>query len=110
VSWHCSDGEDSTKYVKLLHSIFDQSQVFREWLDVLESPPLEADASTPGGGAAASASESTPPSAWANRAAIEDHLARISAFFYTILCNLTIRDLKSLMKRSLKHGVASFLK
>lgn len=78
-----SGAEDSTRYVKLLASVFDQCGVFREWLAYLDSPSFVGSAAT--------------------KAALEDHLTRISEFAYCVLCNIVIRDLKSLLKRYIKH-------
>jgi hypothetical protein len=86
-----SDHEDSTRYVKLLHSIFDQSQVFREWIVFLETSSAS---STPSAVAAVELS---------NKAMLDEHLSKISEFFYCVLCNMVIRDLKSVLKRYIKH-------
>ena len=75
-----SDHEDSTRYVKLLHTVFDQSLVFRDWLQFTESET----------GAAVQGDNSWP----ANKAAIEEHLLKISEFFYCVICNMVIRGQK----------------
>lgn len=83
-----SDHEDSTRYVKLLATVFDQSQVFHEWLLFLDSPYTLGDVHFP-----------------AQRLQLEEHLGKISEFFYCVLCNMVIRDLKSVLKRYIKHCV-----
>ena len=75
-----SDHEDSTRYVKLLHTVFDQSLVFRDWLQFTESDS----------GAAVQGDNSWP----ANKAAIDEHLLKISEFFYCVICNMVIRGQK----------------
>jgi hypothetical protein len=127
-----SDHEDSTRYVKLLYTVFDQSQVFREWLVFLEGEHL------PGAPAHALADPSWP----ANKTSVEEHLMKISEFFYCVLCNLVIRgstttntsrgetvirsgvelvadvacsvcslcsDLKSILKRYIKHCMRTLI-
>ena len=73
--------------MKLLATVFDQSWVFHEWLLFLDSPFTLGDAHFP-----------------AHRAQLDEHLHKISDFFYCVLCNMVIRDLKSVLKRYIKHA------
>jgi hypothetical protein len=76
------DHEDSARYVRLLHAICAHSEVFREW-----SAHFASEASND----------------MHNKAILEEHLAKISDFFYCVLCNVVVRDLKSVLKRYAKH-------
>jgi hypothetical protein len=101
------DHEDSTRYIKLLHTVFDQALVFREWMSFIDS--MQSAAATAAATAAGSEQQqqqqhqsSHPPSvaslhaaadaSWpANKALIEEHLIKISEFFYCVLCNMVVR-------------------
>jgi len=88
------DQEGSTRYVKLLHTVFDQLQVLHEWsiwLDV--------------GGV----SVRTHPKWSTHRNNIDQHIMKISEFCYCVLCNMVIRDLKSLVKRYIKHCIRTLV-
>jgi len=79
-------GVNSTEYVVLLKAVLEKSQIFGEWIE--EAPKCGV--------------------MWGKRSdEINRHLFAISEFFYTVVCNIIIRDLKTVLKRYVKHCTRS---
>lgn len=83
--------DDSSKYIGLLRSVLDTASVFRLWAEAIDERKLHYE------------------TVWGQSTlqVVMDHLERIGEFFYSVVCNVVIRDLKVVLKRYMKHGTKS---
>jgi len=85
--------DNSTSYVSLMRAVLEKAQIFERWIS-----ETEKFSKTPATGKNV------------NGKLIEEihkHFLVISEFFYTVVCNIIIRDLRTILKRYVKHCTRS---
>jgi hypothetical protein len=83
---------DSTRYIRLLTSILSLSGRFSKWINIVER-------------------SSKVQSTWSKRDihTVSQHLDAISEFFHAVVCNVVLHDMKSVLKRYMKHCSRSLI-
>jgi len=76
--------DNTDKYIQLVMAVLEKAAAFFEWVDYIETAPhLE----------------------WSPqiKLSIWTHLNKICEFFYEVVCNIVLRDMKTVLKQYLRH-------